>query len=84
MRLASDSIRSIALATSSDFVIAPCRYSSAYPRIVTRGVRSSWEASETNWRMRFSERVCPSKESSIRPSIVFSAADRRPSSVLRG
>ncbi|SIH86927.1 Uncharacterised protein [Mycobacteroides abscessus subsp. abscessus] len=47
-------------------------------------MRSSCEASETNCRIRFSERVWPSNESSIRPSMVLSAAESRPSSVLRG
>ena len=36
---------------------APCRYSSAKPRIVVSGVRSSCEASATNWRIRSSERT---------------------------
>ena len=35
---------------------APCRYSSAKPRMVVSGVRSSWEASATNCRIRSSER----------------------------
>ena len=47
-------------------------------------MRSSWEASDTNWRIRFSDRLRPSNESSMWPSIVLSAADRRPSSVFAG
>ena len=77
-------MRSIACPTWSGSVIAPCRYSSAYPRMVTSGVRSSWEASDTNCRMRFSDCLRPSKESSMWPSIVLSAAESLPSSVFDG
>ena len=51
MRMASFSMRSMAWATSSSDRIAPIRYSSAYPRMVTSGVRSSWLASPMNRRI---------------------------------
>ena len=81
-------MRSISRRTSSSERTAPCRYSSAKPRIEVSGVRSSWLASATKRRIRFSEpRACSSeacwarKAFSIRDSIPFSAVDSRPTSV---
>ena len=47
-------MRLISISTSR---AAPCRYSSAKPRIVVSGVRSSWLASVMNRRIRSSERA---------------------------
>ena len=70
-------------------VIAPWRYSSANPRIVVSGVRSSWLASATNRRIRSSDRRAGSSDASVAAnavwicaSIPLSAADSRPTSVL--
>ncbi len=84
MRMASFSIRSMACETSSSPVIAPMRYSSAYPRTVTSGVRSSWLASPMN------RRICRTVASrwliaaSTLPSIALMAVFRRPTSVVVG
>ncbi len=55
IRAASSSIRRTSLSASSRELAAPCRYSSAKPRIVVSGVRSSCEASATNCRIRSSD-----------------------------
>ena len=67
---------------------APCRYSSAKPRMVVSGVRSSWLASVMNRRIRSSEPRAVSAEDSeeatacwIWVSIPLSANDSRPTSV---
>jgi hypothetical protein len=62
IRAASSSIRRISLATSSGSATAPCRNSSANPRIVVSGVRNSCEASATNWRIFSSERTARASE----------------------
>ncbi len=49
--------------------------------MVATGVRSSWEASATNWRKRASDAERRSKASSIRPSIPLRATPRSPASV---
>ncbi|CNW51515.1 Uncharacterised protein [Mycobacterium tuberculosis] len=61
IRLASLSIRDSSMPTSR---AAPCRYSSAKPRIVVNGVRSSWLASVMNCRIRSSESRAFSAEDS--------------------
>ncbi len=81
MRSASSSVRRMASSSWSVARSAPARYSSAYPRMVARGVRSSCEASATNWRSRASDAVRWSKASSMRPSIPLSASPRSPASV---
>ena len=88
IRAPSDSIRSINRRTSSSDRTAPCRYSSAKPRMEVSGVRSSWLASATKRRMRFSDpRACSSdacwarNAASMRDSILFSEVDSRPTSV---
>ena len=67
---------------------APWRYSSANPRIVVSGVRSSWLASVMNRRIRSSDvRACSADDSDdatarwICASMPLSANDSRPTSV---
>ena len=62
-------------ATSSGSLTAPWRYSSAYPRTVASGVRSSCEASATNWRMRSSLASRTANDCSIWASIALSERD---------
>ncbi len=52
MRLASCLIRRIASSVLASSASPPAPWSAAYPFSVTSGVRSSWEASATNWRSR--------------------------------
>ncbi len=85
IRLDSLSMRLISISTSR---AAPWRYSSAKPRIVVSGVRSSWLASVMNRRIRSSERRACSADASddatarwICASIPLSANDSRPTSV---
>ncbi len=52
MRLASCLIRRIASSVLASSASPPALWSAAYPFSVTNGVRSSWEASATNWRSR--------------------------------
>ena len=77
IRSASCSMRRSAFGTSSG-PRAPARYSSAYPRIVVSGVRSSWDASAANCRTLCSDRSRALKACWIRSSIVLIAAASRP------
>ena len=52
MRLASCLMRRIASSVLASSASPPALWSAAYPFSVTNGVRSSWEASATNWRSR--------------------------------
>ena len=72
IRSASCSMRRIAFGSSAG-PNAPCRYSSAYPRIVVSGVRSSWEASAANWRTFCSDCSRAPKACWMRSSIVLIA-----------
>ena len=82
MRLASLSIRPIAVATSSGVDSAPCRYSSENPRMVTSGVRSSCEASAAKRRIRASDAIRAAKAVSMCASMALSELPSRPTSVL--
>ena len=77
IRSASCSIRRMAFG-SSEGPSAPWRYSSAYPRIVVSGVRSSWLASAANWRTFCSDRSRAPNACSILSSIVLIAAPSLP------
>ncbi len=88
--MASSSIRRIRSGTCSGLDTAPCRYSSANPRIEVSGVRSSWLASVTNRRIRSSDAFAACAEASRSPnadsiwlSMPFSATESRPTSVIR-
>ena len=59
---------------------APCRYSSAYPRIVVSGVRSSCDASAANCRTFCSESQRARNACWIRSSMVLIAPASRPAS----
>ncbi len=70
-------------------VVAPCRYSSAKPRIVVSGVRSSWLASATKRRILASDSRAAASEASVAAkadwiwaSIPFSERESRSTSVL--
>ena len=85
IRRDSLSMRPISISTSR---AAPCRYSSANPRIVVSGVRSSWLASVMKRRIRSSDVRAWSADCSeeanarwICASIPLSASDSRPTSV---
>ena len=87
IRCASVSMRPIA----SEEGTAPCLYSSPKPLIEVSGVRSSWLASAMNRRIVSSDsRACRSEASVAAnarwmcPSIVFSDADKLPTSVFVG
>ncbi len=82
IRLASLSIRPIAVATSSGVDSAPCRYSSEKPRIVTSGVRSSCEASAAKRRIRSSDAIRAAKAVSMWASMALRELPSRPTSVL--
>ena len=82
IRMASPSMRRMVPATSSGSMTAPWRNSSAYPLTVARGVRSSCEASATNWRIRSSEASLTAKDCSIWASIALSERDRLVTSSL--
>ncbi len=62
IRAASDSIRAIVSSSFGPGGTAPIRYSSANPRTLVRGVRSSCDASATNWRIRASDARAVSAE----------------------
>ena len=81
MRVASDSMRCMAAATSSSSRSPPCRYSSENPRMVTRGVRSSWEASCTKRRILSSEISLSRNADSMCASIALRERESRPTSV---
>ena len=95
MRAAWSSIRRIRRSSSAGSRDPPCRYSSAKPLMVVRGVRSSWLASATKRRIRSSERLAASsdrralaseaalapKAASIWASMVLRARPSRPTSV---
>ena len=95
MRAAWSSIRRIRRSSSAGSRDPPCRYSSAKPLMVVRGVRSSWLASATKRRIRSSERLAASSErralaseaalapkaDSIWASMVLRARPSRPTSV---
>ena len=96
MRAAWSSIRRIRRSSSAGVELdPPCRYSSAKPLMVVRGVRSSWLASATKRRIRSSERLAASsdrralaseaalapKADSIWASMVLRARPSRPTSV---
>ena len=95
IRAASSSIRRMRRSSSAGSRPAPCRYSSAKPLMVVRGVRSSWLASATKRRIRSSERLAASSErralaseaalapkaDSIWASMVLRARPSRPTSV---
>lgn len=83
MRVAEPSMRPITPAIS-DSGMPPRRYSSEYPLTVASGVRSSWLASLTKRFIFSSLARCTAKDSSIRPSMVFSDAARDPTSVDSG
>lgn len=82
MRMASCSILCMASVVWVLLVSAPWRYSSAKPRIVTRGVRSSWLASLMKRRILFSELVRILKAFSMWFSMAFSELLSLPSSVF--
>ena len=81
MRIDSFSIREINSFVFSPSGTAPCRCSSANPRIAVKGVRSSWLASATKRRNLSSLCMRASKASSIRESIVLREVLKRPTSV---
>ena len=71
----------MARAVSSGVCIAPMRYSSAYPRTLTSGVRSSWLASPMNRRIFSTVASRSENDSSTRSSMVLIAILSRPTSV---
>ena len=81
MRTDSFSIRPTSSEVAASPLTAPCRCSSAKPRIAVSGVRSSWLASATKRRNLFSLAVRAAKDSSIRESIALSEVTKRPTSV---
>ena len=76
IRSDSASMRSMADPTSAESDTAPWRYSSAYPRTVASGVRSSCDASATNWRIRSSLASRTANDDSMRVSMTLRLRER--------